>query len=257
MDSTTSQNQLRALTEDQVSNFHQYGYLSVGKVLEDEHLAELQSEYDRVFAEARESAEMRNLSSSDGAATTEADVEMLQIMQMCERSLLFRKLLYDERILDMVEDLIGPNLQLFHDQALFKPAHQGGPVLWHQDNAYWACQPASLVSCWMTLDDVDVHNGAMHVIPGSHLQAREHKKDNSSPLLDHGDQVDDTEAVIIDLPAGGIMFHHCQMLHHTPRNTTDRQRRAFAVHFMNPGTRSGDGSEMEVSFSRPMLRMRV
>jgi len=103
--------------------------------LEGEQLAELQSEYDRVFSEARESSQLRNLSSSDGAAATEADEEMLQIMQMCERSLLFRKLLYAERILDMVEDLIGPNLQLFHDQALFKPAHQGGPVLWHRDHA--------------------------------------------------------------------------------------------------------------------------
>ena len=85
MDSTTSQNQLRTLTEDQVSNSHQYGYLSVGKVLEGEHLAELQSEYDRVFAEARESAQMRNLNSSDGGANTEAAEEMLQIMQICER----------------------------------------------------------------------------------------------------------------------------------------------------------------------------
>ncbi len=251
-----TENTYRPLTQHQVSHFHEQGYLSVGKVFEGEHLAELQSEYDRVFAEARESAQLRNLSSSDGAAATEADEEMLQIMQMCERSLLFRRLLYDQRILDMVEGLMGPNLQLFHDQALFKPAHQGGPVHWHQDNAYWECQPATLVSCWMTLDDVDVHNGAMHVIPGSHLQAVEHERDDGSPLLDYGDGIDASAAEIIDLPAGGVMFHHCQMLHHTPRNTTDRQRRAFAIHFMNPGTRSGDGSEMEVSFSRPMLRMR-
>jgi len=246
----------RFLTSDQVSHFRQHGYLSIGKVLEDGHLAELQHEYDRVFAEARQTAQLRNLSSSDGAATTEADEEMLQIMQMCERSLLFRKLVYDEHILDIAEDLIGPNLQLLHDQALSKPAYQGGPVLWHQDNAYWDCKPANLVSCWMTLDDVDVHNGAMHVIPGSHLQLLEHKRDSNSPLLDRGDLVDASTAEIINLPAGGLMFHHCQMLHYTPRNTTDRQRRAFAIHFMNPGTRSGDKAPMEVSFARPMLRMR-
>ena len=255
MDSMTSEQRQRTLTETQVSHFREQGYLSIGKVLEGEHLAELQSEYDHVFAEARESAQMRNLSSSDGGANTEAAEEMLQIMQMCERSLLFRKLVHDERILDMAEDLIGPNLQLFHDQALFKPAHQGGPVLWHQDNAYWDCKPANLVSCWMTLDDVDLHNGAMHVIPGSHLQLLEHKRDGNSPLLDRGDHVDVSAAEIINLPAGGLMFHHCQMLHYTPRNTTDRQRRAFAIHFMNPGTRSGDKAPMEVSFARPMLRL--
>ena len=58
-----------------------------------------------------------------------ADEQMLQIMQMCERSIHFRQLLYDTRILDIAEDLIGPNIQLFHDQALYKPAHHGGPRL--------------------------------------------------------------------------------------------------------------------------------
>ena len=38
-------------------------------------------------------------------------------------------------------DLIGPTIQLFHDQALFKPAHTGGPIHWHQDNGYWQCEP--------------------------------------------------------------------------------------------------------------------
>jgi ectoine hydroxylase-related dioxygenase (phytanoyl-CoA dioxygenase family) len=247
----------RSLSQEQIDHFRQRGFAVVGKVLEADELRELQDEYDRVFSEARRTAQMRNLASSDGSATTEADEEMLQIMQMCERSILFRRLLYDKRILDCAEDLIGPNLQLFHDQALFKPAHCGGPVHWHQDNGYWECTPANIVSCWMTLDDVDVHNGAMHVIPGSHLQPVEHVRDEKTPLYNLEDKVDASAAEIIDLPAGGIMFHHCQMLHHTPPNRTDRQRRAFAIHLMNPGTRSGDGSHMEVSFSRPMLRMRL
>ena len=247
----------RSLDAAQIADFQEQGYLRVGAVFDGEQLTELQSEYDRVFAEARESSQMRNLSSSDGEITTEADEELLQIMQVCERSMLFRRLLYDERVLDIAEDLIGPNLQLFHDQALFKPAHHGGPISWHQDNAYWRCEPANLVSCWMTLDDVDVDNGAMQVIPGSHRGALEHEREDDSLLLDHGEQVDDSDAVIVELPAGGIMFHHCQTLHHTARNTTDRQRRAFAIHFMNPGTRRSDATEMEVSFSRPLLRLRA
>ena len=56
---------------------------------------------------------------------------MLQIMQCCERSTHFRQLLYDGRILDIAEDLLGPNIQLFHDQALYKPARDGGSVFWH------------------------------------------------------------------------------------------------------------------------------
>ena len=253
----------QTLSPEQISHFQQRGYISIGPLLEMDLVEQLRAEYDRLFAQAREDGRYRNLSlgdTDDIEAKREAPEQMLQIMQMCERSLIFRQLLYHEAILDLVQDLIGPNIQLFHDQALYKPAHHGGPVFWHQDNAYWKCAPANLVSCWMTLDDVDVDNGAMHLMPGSHLMARhDHERSNStSSLLDYGDKVDEGDAVAIELPAGGALLHHCQTLHYTPPNRTDRQRRAFVIHFMPPGTRSNhSGQFLAVSFGRPMLRMRV
>ena len=250
------------LSVDQVGLFQDQGFLVAGKLLEDDHLEVLRAEYDRVFESARESGRYRNLSiddTEDKDRKLKARSQMLQIMQMCERSIEFRKLLYHEPILDIVESLLGPNLQLFHDQALYKPPRQGGPVFWHQDNGYWQCTPANLVSCWLTLDDVDVTNGAMHVIPGTHRQLVSHdRSSDTGALLDLGDQAESEKATVVDLPAGGAMFHHCQTMHHTPPNVTDRQRRAFAIHYMTPGTKSTrSGEYLDVSFSRPMLRMRV
>ncbi len=256
MEQQTTENPNRSLSQDQIDTFRRDGFVVIGKLLDDTVLEELRSEYDRLFAEARGDARYRNLSAEGGAAQRHdegAAEEMLQIMQCCERSLAFRRLLYHDNILDIAEDLIGSRIQLFHDQALFKPAHHGGPIHWHQDNGYWNCLPANLVSCWLTLDDVDVTNGAMHVIPGSHLAAQGHER--GDVLLDASDALGDVEAVVVDLPAGGVMFHHCQTLHSTPPNRTDRQRRAFAIHFMTPGTRSLQG-DMPVSFSRPLLRSR-
>jgi len=248
----------KALSQAQVDQYRVQGYLSLGKVLEDELVASLREEYDRIFAEARRGGTFRNLSSPRAQVGEKAE-EMLQIMQMCERSLLFRRLLFHEGLLDVAEDLIGPNIQLFHDQALYKPAQHGGAVFWHQDNAYWKCVPANLVSCWLTLDEVDVSNGAMHLIPGSHLRPVDHpRSDTGSVLLDVKEQVDDSQAVAIPLPAGGAMVHHCQTLHYTPPNHTDRQRRAFVIHFMPPGTWSAHrGEYIPVSFSNPVLRMRL
>jgi phytanoyl-CoA hydroxylase len=253
----------RALRPDQLDEFRSRGFVRIGALLDDEAIAELRAEYDRVFAEARQSNRFRNLAISDTDSAEEkldAPEQMLQIMQVCERSMAFRQLLYDARILDIAEDLIGPNIQLFHDQALYKPAQHGGAVFWHQDNAYWRCHPANLISCWLTLDDVDVDNGAMHLIPGSHLkglEAEHERAQNTGALLDISQNIDATTAEVIDLPAGGVLFHHCQTLHYTPPNHTERQRRAFAIHLMNPGTRSGHtGQVLEVSYARPMLRMR-
>lgn len=240
------------LTSEQVEFFHRNGYLPYRRILEPEEITALQEEYDRVFAEARRDGRYRNLSAPDG----EGEQEMLQIMQVCERSLPFRRLLYDARILDPLEDLLGPNLMLFHDQALYKPPRTGGPVFWHQDNAYWRCSPPNLVSCWLTLDDAVRENGAMQVLPGSHAGLLSHETSAATrALLDSGGMVDESRAVVVEVPAGGCMFHHCQTPHHTAPNTTDGPRRAFAIHYMTPGTRGKDGKILPVGFARPVVRM--
>ena len=255
--------QLRSLREEQINHFWTNGYLAVGKLLEDDEIELLRQAYDHEFEQARRGqGHFRNLSIDDTdnlKAKKQAETQMLQIMQMSERNIHFRRLLYDDRILDLIEDLVGPNIQLFHDQALFKPAHHGGPVHWHQDNAYWRCSPANLVSCWLTLDDVDIHNGAMQFLPGTHFRAEDHASAaETNALLDMGDKIDASKAAVVELPAGGVTLHHCQTLHYTAPNTTGRQRRAFAIHFMTPGTKSLRTFEyLEASFARPILRMRV
>lgn len=255
--------QLKALTAEQVNQFWTDGYLKLGKVLDDDLIETLRAEYDQAFNLARAGVgSFRNLSiddTDDLETKNTAKTQMLQIMQMCERSLAYRHLLFHDGLLDRVEDLIGPNIQLFHDQALFKPPHHGGPVLWHQDNAYWMCSPPNLISCWITLDDVNIDNGAMQFIPGSHFRAVDHdQSEDTNALLDLGDSIDDSQAVGIDLPAGGVTIHHCQTLHYTAPNTTDRQRRAFAIHYMVPGTkRLKTGEYIGVSYANPILRMRV
>ena len=74
-----------------------------------------------------------------------------------------------------------------------------------------------------------------------------------------GKLVDDSQAVVADLPAGGITLHHCQTLHRTAPNTTDRQRRALAIHYMTPRhkVRPHQRNDPSLIQPSPMLRMRV
>ena len=108
------------------------------------------------------------------------------------------------------------------------------------------------------LDD-EIDNGAMQFIPGSHFSSVEHEQAaDTNALLDLGDQVDESKAVAVALPAGGVTLHHCQTLHYTAPNVTDRQRRAFVMHLMITGTKSlRDSAYLDVCFARPVLRMRV
>ena len=261
-ETSRGENGYKALTQTQVARFWEDGFLVVGKVLDDGLIEAMRGEYDAEFSPARRAEQpIRNLAvfEDDHDHGEDDEQEMLQFMQISEHNLQFNRLTYHSGILDIIEDLIGPNIQLFHNQALYKPPRHGGPIFWHQDNAYWRCLPANLVSCWLTLDDVDLRNGAMQFIPGSHLRPMLHDQaQGSDVLLDMGKEVDDSQAVVGDLPAGGITLHHCQTLHRTAPNTTDRQRRALAIHFMTPGTKSvRTGETIPVNFSHPMLRMRV
>ena len=161
----------KALTQEQVDEFWANGFLKVGKILDDDEIEALRNEYDHVFAEARTGKiNFRNLAidpTDDLETKNKAGKQMLQIMQMCEISMPFRRLIYHQRILDVIEDLIGPNIQLFHDQALlnlpFRVARSTGTRTMPM-----RCTPANLVSAWMTLDDVDEQNGAMQFLPVVH-----------------------------------------------------------------------------------------
>ncbi|MEM7531788.1 MAG: phytanoyl-CoA dioxygenase family protein [Chloroflexota bacterium] len=249
------------LSAEQVASFWENGFLDVGKILDDAYIDQLRQEYDHEFGLGRTGQRpIRNLAVRDeDTGQDDHEQEMLQFMQISEHNLLFHQLTYHDCILDIIEDILGPNIQLFHNQALYKPAHHGGPIFWHQDNAYWQCRPANIVSCWLTLDDVTLDNGAMQFIPGSHLRPMSHDRaQGSEVLLDMGRETNDERAVVVELPAGGATLHHCQTLHRTAPNTTDRQRRAFASHYMTPGTKSARTNEtVGVSFAHPMVRMSI
>ncbi len=245
-----------ALTQDQIDFFWENGYLRYKSVLTPEELAFYQKEYLDEIDRATSDGKIQNLSAAESPDSVR---KVFQIHQICERNIHFRKLLYKAEILDVIEDLTGPNIMLFHDQALYKPAHTGGTVFWHQDNAYWKCYPATLISCWLTLDRAYKENGAMQMIPGSHLKPFWHDDSPAGAALKET-KVDASNAVTVELEPGECMFHHCQTLHYTAPNTTPDQRRALAIHFMQPGTRSrlrASDENFRPGWHNPILRMKI
>src|SRR5262249_4483044 len=101
------------------------------------------------------------------------------------------------RLLDAVEYLIGPDIVLLYTHILNKKAGGLG-VAWHQDGPYWPrIEPKIAVTAWVPLDDADVENGCMQVIPGSH-----------AGHIDYGQrQVDRADLIqqhAIELPPGAV-----------------------------------------------------
>lgn len=230
------------LTPQQIDDFRRDGYMKGGRIMSDEQADALR---ERLFAviegrSAGQAEAVRNM-------TGKEDNVVIQIVNIWEADELFREHLYNEAICQTVSELIGTDtLRVWHDQVQYKPPKIGGPTEWHQDHPYWpVIQPADLVSAWVALDDADVENGCMHIVPGSHLWGP-HKggtlgtdRVHFTPTPDLSQLPPDISIDIVPVPVkkGEVMFHHCLTWHGTPPNRSERGRPAIAVHYMPGYTR--------------------
>lgn len=153
---------------------------------------------------------------------------------------------FNERILDVVEDLIGPNILAFASRFWIKGGRDGSHVTWHQDSAYFGLDPHELVTVWLAITDSTPEMGCMKVIPGSHRgQTYEHEETFAEDnLLARGQKIhgiNDSEAVYLPLKQGQFSCHHERILHASDPNDTEIERVGLAVFFIPTHVKSTIG----------------
>jgi hypothetical protein len=142
-------------------------------------------------------------------------------------------------ILDAVSDILGPNIMVHSSTFFIKEPHNPAYVSWHQDAHYWGLDSGDVVTAWVALLDSDTENGAMRVIPGTHLVPLPHvdtfAKNN---MLTRGQEIAvdlaDRKWVELDLKAGEISLHHVNIVHGSEPNNSDRRRIGFAIRYIAP-----------------------
>lgn len=160
-----------------------------------------------------------------------------EIREWHEASRFLLDICLNPRILDYVEDLIGPNFFMWASNFFIKQPHTTESVTWHQDAYYWPLEPRASVTAWIAFDDVDVENGAMNIIPGSHRDGifphRRLSGAGSSVL----DLECDTSAFDLStvrhvcMAAGEISIHSDQLIHGSPANPSDRRRAGLTIRY--------------------------
>jgi len=152
------------------------------------------------------------------------------------------RLISDDRLLDVAQEFVGPNIALFASHYLSKPAGDGLPVLWHQDGSYWPLEPMEVVTLWLAVDDSTPENGCMRVIPKTHhleLQQLKPRQDIKSVLSSEIDPkfVDESKAVDIVLKAGDLSVHHPNVIHGSNANTSPKRRCGLTIRYIPTSTR--------------------
>lgn len=143
----------------------------------------------------------------------------------------FQRLVERPRIRGFLSDLVGQDMLLKDVMALSKPPFIGSEKPWHQDNAYFNWLPLNWVATvWIALDDATVENGCMHVLPGQHARGplRHHHTIDCEIL---GDRLDPSQAVPIELRAGGALYFSALLPHQTPANASSTRRRALQFQY--------------------------
>lgn len=142
------------------------------------------------------------------------------------------------RILDCVQDLIGPDIMVFHTTVWLKEARSETFVPWHQDATYFGLAPFEHVTAWVALTDSTPANGCVQIIPASHTTGQRPHFDQPDPraMLSRGqtlaDSVEEDRAINLVLRAGDVSFHHTLSFHRSGINQTDTRRIGIGISYI-------------------------
>ena len=161
-------------------------------------------------------------------------------------SSLFLELARDPHILDMVEQVLGPDIVLWGCQIFCKPGGDGMAVPMHQDGQYWPIRPLANCTVWVAIDESKAENGCLRIVPGSHREQRifEHDHDTRDGLVLR-DKVRpehiESEPVDVELEPGQMSLHDIYLIHGSNANRSSKRRAGVAIRYM-PATSLFDRS---------------
>ncbi len=150
----------------------------------------------------------------------------------------FLKFCKYEKILNYVEQILGPNFALWNSSFFAKPAFSGHATPWHQDGQYWPIRPLATCTVWLAIDDANIDNGCLRFIKGSHVdkKLKNHSiNDNKKLTLNqelNKKEFDEKEAVNLILKRGQISLHDVYLVHGSEPNKSSKARRAMTMRFM-------------------------
>ncbi|MFS4491369.1 phytanoyl-CoA dioxygenase family protein [Maribacter sp. 2308TA10-17] len=241
---------LYRLSEEQVSHFHEYGYLSGIKMLNEDQIETLKTELAEIIDPKHPAHELfYEFNSNESEDPNSVLFHSLGHWRITPG---FHDALWNPAFIMAAHQLLEKRpVRFWHDQLFCKPAKHGGVVAWHQDYSYWTRTVAMQhLTCWTGLDDASIENGCLHYIPKSHrwglLDAPSLAGDMNGLMnyLSEEQKEMFKNPVAIELEKGHATFHHPLMVHGSYENKSEMSRRAFVLNVFADGTASNTNDEL-------------
>jgi len=217
-------NQNLSVLSEEEANFHkENGYLLTGRPLFSEE------KFNRLFNIFEDHLQNRGDLKPD-----ELDVPHMKDAR------LFEFLLADE-VLDVVQDLIGPNIGLWSSHFICKEPKTGKRTPWHEDSAYWEGRfdrYDAIVTVWLAIDESTKENGCMGVVAGSHHNGFSEYEDMHTDhrifnIQINPSSIDESKVVWFELKQNTYSIHDSRIIHGADANTSDKRRTGYTMRYFN------------------------
>ncbi len=225
----------RLVTDDQARQWDDDGYFLLEGAIDVDRLSAVTGEIDPFEARTTE-----YLRSKGGTVLISSADDITFTTHLVTQSDLLRAFAAGEPFTDLCADLVGSDVRLYWDQAVYKKPEPVREFPWHQDNGYTYIEPQQYLTCWVPLVDATVDNGCPWVLPGLHRRGTlEHW---ITPLGFQCVDADDplaASAMPVEAKAGDVVVFSSLTPHRTGPNTTDGVRKAYILQYAPDGAEVG------------------
>tara|TARA_B100000809_G_scaffold262952_1_gene315085 strand:+ start:1461 stop:2318 length:858 start_codon:yes stop_codon:yes gene_type:complete len=220
----------RLLTEEEIGQYRRLGYVVVPELIAADTLAEIDDAIQKLTTAAlgqEDYSDILELEPGDGPPIAR------RVYNPFEQHEAFERLGRAEQILDRVEQLVGPDLQVQHSKLNMKPAAVGSAVEWHQDLTYFPHTNDDLLAALVYLDDATEENGCLQILPAQHTAFLDHTTDDGmfAGMITEDLSSHIPNAVALPAPAGSVIFIHCLTPHSSLPNRSPHPRRTMIFEY--------------------------
>ena len=165
------------------------------------------------------------------------------------------EIMTDRAVTDPVAEILGEDLLALGTSFFIKEPKTRAYVSWHQDLHYWGLEGDDEITAWVALSPATRASGAMRFVPGSHTEIVAHEDTfHADNLLTRGQEiaveVDEEDAVDVELAPGEMSIHHGRLFHASDPNTTDDRRIGLAIRYIPTRMTQIGGADMAVTLCR-------
>lgn len=218
----------RTASKEQAQSFADEGFFVYKQAFDPDTVARIINEIDPLEHAAEEFLR----SQPDGRVTISRADAITFTRHLVKRSRVLRELSMAEPLTGLCHDLIGPDVRLYWDQAVYKKPGNPDEFPFHQDNGYTYLEPQQYLTCWIALTDTDESNGCPWVVPGLHKFGT---LAHESTTLGYRCLPSSSAAVPVPAAAGDIVVFSSLTPHRTGPNLTQDVRKSYIVQYAPDG----------------------